>query len=360
MKKLISLALSILLAAGMFAGCSTGSSSSSSSTVQSSSSEALTESSLASSSSTTEEIEAPVEMPDVTRVSALKGATAMGMVKLMHDSDNDETRGNYDFTIATIDEIVPKISTGSLDIAAIPANLASVLYHNTEGAVQVLAINLLGTLYVVEKGESIQSVADLAGRTIYSTGKGATPEFALNHVLTANSIDPLKDINVEFKSEAAEIIPLLAQSADGVAILPQPFVTTALANVPGLRVALDWTEEWDKVSTDSGSLVTGVMIVRKEFAEKYPEAVKIFATEYEASTRFTETNLEEAAALVGEYGIVDASVAEKAIPACNITYIDGLEMMDKLSGYLGVLAGQNPQSVGGSLPDENFYYLIER
>ena len=362
MKKIVSLALSLLLAVGVFAGCSAESQVSSSGEEQpivASSEESKEE---VEEESDIEEIEidvdeAPVELPGAVRVSALKGPTAMGMVKLMQDAEDEATKNIYDFTIATTDEIIPKISTGELDIAAVPANLASVLYNNTDGKIQVLNINTLGVLYVVEKGESINTVADLEGKTIYATGKGATPEFALNHVLSANGIDPFTDVTIEYKSEAAEIIPLLAQSEDGIAIVPQPFVTTATENVPGLRVALDWTKEWETISEDGSAMVTGVIVVRKDFAEQYPDAVKIFSEEYSASTVYTDTNVAEAAALVGKYGIVDVAIAEKAIPACNITYIDGQAMKDKLTGYLTVLFEQNPQSVGGKLPDEEFYYI---
>jgi NitT/TauT family transport system substrate-binding protein len=210
-------------------------------------------------------------------------------------------------------------------------------------------------LYVVEKGDTIRSAADLAGRTVFATGKGATPEYTLNYVLERNGMDPQNDVTVEYKSEAAEIIPLLKQSPDGIALLPQPFVVSALKNVPDLRVALDWNDEWEQVSEDGSGFVTGVFVVRREFAEAYPEALETFIEEYSASVDFVNGNTAEAAALVGAYGIVDASVAEEALPSCNITCIIGNEMKTLLSGYLGVLYGQNPESVGGRLPDEAFY-----
>lgn len=297
--------------------------------------------------------------PGTIRVSALKGPTAMGMVKLMQDSSEGKTKNSYEFTLATTDEIVPKISKGEIDIAAVPANLASVLYNNTEGKYQVLAINTLGVLYVVEKGNSIQSVGDLKGKTIYATGKGSTPEFSLNYVLSRHGLVPGKDLAVEYKSEAAEIIPLLVKDANAVAMLPQPFVTTAQMRVEGLRIALDWTKEWDASAPDGSSLVTGVMIVRKEFAETYPQALKTFAEEYQASTRYANSNVPETALLVGSFGIVDSKIAEKALPYCNITYIDGLSMKEKLGAYLKVLYDQNPKSIGAKLPDEGFYYIFK-
>ena len=302
------------------------------------------------------EIEQPA-MPDLVRVAALKGPTAMGLVKLMEDDENAATLQDYDFTLGVIDEIVPLISRGDVDIAAVPANLAAVLHKNTNGEVLVLAINTLGVLYVVEKGDSIQSVADLRGRTVFSSGKGAVPEYAFNYLLQKNGLNPDADLTVEYKSEHAETIPLLVQGTDGVAVMPQPFVTVAMSKVEGLRIALDLTEEWEKVADDGSSLLTGVMVVRKSFAQEYPHAVSAFLEEYAASTQFANSNVAKTAELVGKQGIIDAAVAEQAIPFCNITCIAGTDMKTQLEGYLQVLFEQNPQSVGGALPGEEFYYI---
>lgn len=302
----------------------------------------------------------PVEV----NVTALKGPTAMGMVSLMDDVDNGKVDSeNYKFTIAaSIDEVTPAISQGETDIASVPANVASVLYNKLEGGVQVLAVNTLGVLYIVENGDTVQSAADLKGKTIYASGKGATPEYALNYILQQNGLDPAADVTIEWKSEHSECVAALAQDPSGIAMLPQPFVTTAQMKNPDLRVALDLTEEWDKVQEDAqepGALLTGVVVVRTEFAKENPEAVSDFLERYKASVDFVNENVDEAAQLVGQYDIVTAEVAQTAIPECNIVCITGDEMQEKLSGYLSVLNDQNPEAVGGKLPDDDFYYTGE-
>ncbi len=297
---------------------------------------------------------------ETIRVGALKGPTAMGMVKLMDDAEAGNTANQYEFTIAAaIDEITPKIVQGQFDIAAMPANVSSVLYNNTDGAVSVLAVNTLGVIYIVETGESVQSAADLKGKTIYASGKGATPEYALNYVLRQNGIDPEKDVTIEYKSEHAECAAALAEAENGIAMLPQPFVTTAQAKNDKIRIALDMTEEWEKVQTgeDKSALITGVVVVRNEFLQEHPEAVAAFMDEYKASTEYVTANVEEAAALIEKYDIVPAAVAQKALPYCNITFIEGQDMKTQLGGYLNTLFEQNADAVGGTLPDEGFYYL---
>ncbi len=297
---------------------------------------------------------------ETIRVGALKGPTAMGMVKLMDDAEAGNTANQYEFTIAAaIDEITPKIVQGQFDIAAMPANVSSVLYNNTDGAVSVLAVNTLGVIYIVETGESVQSAADLKGKTIYASGKGATPEYALNYVLKQNGIDPEKDVTIEYKSEHAECAAALAEAENGIAMLPQPFVTTAQVKNDKIRIALDMTEEWEKVQTgeDKSALITGVVVVRNEFLQAHPEAVAAFMDEYKASTEYVTANVEEAAALIEKYDIVPAAVAQKALPYCNITFIEGQDMKTQLGGYLNTLFEQNADAVGGTLPDEGFYYL---
>lgn len=302
------------------------------------------------------------DVPDVAeqttfRIASLKGPTTIGMVKLMNDAEEGMVKHDYQFEVyGTADEIVPKLVNGELDVALVPCNLASVLYNKTEGAVQVAAINTLGVIYVVESGDTVQSIEDLAGKTVYSTGKGTTPEFALNYVLNQNGIDPGKDVTIEYKSESTEIAAMLETADDTIAVLPQPYVTVVQMQNDKVRVALSLTEEWDKVSTDS-SMVTGVVLARKAFIEENPIAFNEFLEEYSASTDYVNANIEEASVWVEKYGIVaKAPIAAKAIPACNITYIDGDEMKTMVSGYLKVLFDANPQSVGGALPDDEFYF----
>ncbi|HIX99541.1 ABC transporter substrate-binding protein [Faecalicatena fissicatena] len=350
MKKISAILLAFAMTASMLAGCG--------SSAADSSSEEQTQSESQSGAQETES--EPVDV----NVTALKGPTAMGMVQMMDDADNGKIDSeNYQFTIAaSIDEVTPSISQGETDIAAVPANVSSVLYNKLEGGVQVLAINTLGVLYIVENGDTVQSVADLRGKTIYAGGKGATPEYALNYILQENGIDPASDVTIEWKSEHSECVAALAQDPSGIAMLPQPFVTTAQAQNPDLRVALDLTEEWDKIQENAenpSALLTGVVIVRTEFAKEHPEAVSDFMERYKSSVEFVNENVDEAAQLVGNYDIVPAEVAKKAIPACNIVCITGDEMQEKLSGYLAVLNEQNPEAIGGQLPDDDFYYTQE-
>ena len=365
--------IAALLCAGMLSGCAGGTPDSSESAGSTSSSAESTSGTAqapaensggaesettpqSAESDTTAEESVPQEgaEPDAINVLALKGPTAMGMTKLM---DDDEANGYpYEFTIsAAIDEISPKIIQGTADIVCVPANLGSVLYNKTEGGVQVLALNTLGVLYICENGSTVTSVADLKGKTIFASGKGATPEYALNYILKGNGIDPESDVTIEWKSEHAECVSALLTTENSVALLPQPFVTTAQTKNEGINVALDLTKEWDALGTDS-AMITGAVIVRTEFAQEYPQAVDMFLERYAQSVKYVTENVEEGAKLVGKYDIVPEAVALKAIPACNIVCITGSEMKEKLSGYLNVLFEQLPASVGGALPADDFYY----
>ena len=301
---------------------------------------------------------------DSVTVLALKGPTAMGMVSLMNQADQGEiTDENYNFQIvASPDEVTLAIAQGTADIAAVPANLASVLYQKTDGGVQALTINTLGVLYLVENGNQIQNISDLKGKTIYASGKGATPEYALNYILKGNGLTPGEDVQIEWKSEHTECVAALAEHEDAIALLPQPFVTTAQSKNDSLRVALDLTEEWDnlqKGNAGNSSLVTGVTVVRTEFAQEHPDIVEDFMERYQESVTFVNDHTEEAAKLIGDYDIVPEEIAKKALPECNIVYIDGAEMKEKLSGYLEVLEQENPQAVGGALLADEFYYDAE-
>lgn len=290
------------------------------------------------------------------KIAALKGPTAMGLVKLMKDSETEASDNKYQFTLAgSADEITPLLIKGELDAACIPANLASVLYTKTSGAIQVLAVNTLGVLYIVDTDGSIESMADLKGKTVVSSGKGSTPEYALRFLLSENGLDPDKDVEIVWKSEHAECVSALAAKTASVAMLPQPFVTVAAGKVEGLNVSLDLNEEWDKLGLAS-SLITGVVVVRKEYAAANRSTVETFLSDYSESVSWVNANTGEAAAIIGEYGIVAENVAKQALPFCNIVCVGGDEMKAKLSGYLEVLFGAAPESVGGKLPEADFYF----
>ncbi|MCR5054499.1 MAG: ABC transporter substrate-binding protein [Lachnospiraceae bacterium] len=288
------------------------------------------------------------------RVGSLKGPTSIGIIQMIHDEEGSD----YTFTMETqADVLLPSIVSGDLDIAMVPANVASVLYNKTEGGISVIDINTLGVLYMVSGDDSIGSMTDLEGRTIYTTGAGTTPEYVLKYLLSENGV--LDKVSIEFKSEATEVVAALAQDPSAVGMLPQPFVIAAISQNEALKIVMDMTAEWDAVGNGS-SLVTGVTVVRNDFLKEHPDAVKAFVEDHEASTEFVNNDPAAAAEYVVEAGIIEkAPVAEKAIPLCNIVCIKGSEMKDALSGYLNVLYEQDPKTVGGALPGDDFYADIK-
>ncbi len=291
---------------------------------------------------------------DVLRVGSLKGPTTMGLVNLMSEVESGAKSG-YSFEMQSQpDVIMSELVSGKLDIALLPANVAAVAYNKTNHGVSAIDINTLGVLYCVSGDGSVKSVKDLAGKTVLSTGQGASPEYVLNYLLEKNGVT---DCDVQFKSEATEIAALLKQDPSQIAILPQPFVTVATAQNDQLKVAFSLTDEWKSVSPDS-KLLTGVTVVRNEVLENRAAEVDQFIADHQASTEKAGTDVDGTAELVAKYGIIaKAPVAKKALPNCNIVAIAGDEMKTALAGYLQVLFDANPKSVGGTMPDDGFYYI---
>lgn len=286
------------------------------------------------------------------RIAALKGPTGMGMVKLA----DKQNYPNYTVSIeASPDALNPRIISGEVDVAAVPVNLASVLYNKLDGDISVLAVSTLGVLYVVEAGSEVNSVADLAGKTVYATGQGATPEYILNYLLDKNGV--AGSVEVNYVGEHAALATMLANGSAEIGMLPEPNVTSTLAGNDNLRIALNLTEEWNKVC--STELVQGVVIARKSFVNEHPEAIEQFLREYEKSSTFVNENIDEAAKLIVDAGILgNVEIAKKAIPNCNISFSKGEAMHKAVEGMLTVLFEANPKSIGGKLPDKDFYYGI--
>lgn len=298
------------------------------------------------------------EKSGTVRIAAMRGPTALGLLQLMDAQYQGTTRNYYTFELLGMpDQVPPLFVRGDIDIAVVPSNLASILYNQLDGDIQALAIVTLGVLHIVDTTGEINSVADLEGRTVFVSGQGAMPEFALNYVLTQNGLTPHADVNIDFRAEHTEIAALLGAGYAEIALLPEPFVSTVLAQIDGLRIALDLTEEWDRVQQDYG-LIMSVVVGRRSFLEENPEIVAILLEEYAASVGFVTTNVSAAAQLAAQFEIIpNAAIAETALPRTHITFLNGQTMKQNLMGFYNVLYSQEPRSIGGRLPDENFFYI---
>lgn len=291
-------------------------------------------------------------------VAVLNGTTGFGMAKLISDSQNGETALDYNFSIETdATMITDKLIQGTVDIAALPTNAASVLYNKTEGGVKVLALNTLGVLYVVENGNTVSTMADLEGKTVYCPAQN--PEFVLRYLC---NVYGLENVNIDTTyASPKELMQFIVPSNEGtIAVLPEPVLSVATSKNANLNVALDLTAEWDNKSENS-SLVQGCIVVRTEFLEAHEKEVLEFLEEYERSVNYVNTNTDEVSELVVSLGIYEgaSAVAKKAIPKCNVKYIDGVEMKNALSGFLSAMADVNAKSIGGKLPDDNFYFIAK-
>ena len=297
--------------------------------------------------------EEPVEEPfagaDIS-IGVLKGPTGMGAAWLMDQMDQGLTANRYDFTVAgAADELTGRLIQGDLDIAALPTNAISALHNKTEGEIICLGVNTFGVLYILENGESIQSIADLDGKTILASGQGSTAESVLNHLITEHGINA----EIYWASEHTEAATLALTGEYDIVMLPEPFVTNVMTKNENLRVALNLSEEWNKLTGEV--LTMGGIAVRREFLEQNPEAVAEFVKDYGMSIAFTNEKPAEAGVLIEKFGIAAASVAENAIPRCNIVWLSGEDYKPVLKNFLGVLFEANPASIGGNLPDEDFY-----
>ncbi|MGE4215040.1 MAG: ABC transporter substrate-binding protein [Anaerotignaceae bacterium] len=299
---------------------------------------------------------------DEMKIALLKGPTAMGAVMLMDETENGKVFGNYNFEVLTTpDEVSAKLISGEVDVAAVPVNLASVLYNKNEGEIQIAAINTLGILYILENGNTIQSLSDLSGKTIYATGQGAVPEYVLQYILLKNGVT---DCKVEFMQTHAELAAAVAAGEVEIAMLPEPFASVAISKNSDVRVALDVAKCWDEYSYQeekvANTLPMGCIVVRKEFVDAHEKEFSKFLDEYEYFIEVVNEDPENAAKYVVSYDIIDdEAVAASSIPNCNITFIDGSKMLRLVENFLNTMYEANPKAIGGTVPNEDFYYVRE-
>lgn len=353
-KKIITLAIALSILAITAAGCS------SATPTAKASSDA---SSISMSSAVSSKTDTPYENRTLIKIATLKGPTGMGMVKLFSDNEAKTTANRYVTTIAGApDLIVGKISSGEIDIAAVPTNLAATLYNKTGGKIQILALNTLGVLNILEKGDTVKTFADLKGKKLFASGKGSTPEFVLNYLLLQNGIDPLKDITIEYKTEHSELAALALSGKADLVMIPEPFVTTILSKNIGFKSILDMTTEWsfvtEKLGIKDSVLSMGCVVVRKDFATANKQAVIDFLDEYKASIDYTNVSQNAAADMIAKYEIMpSASLAKLAIPNSNIVFVEGEVMKNQILNFYNVLFMADPKSLGGKMPDDAFYFI---
>ena len=283
-------------------------------------------------------------------IGVLKGPTGMSAAWLMDQNDQKLSANEYNFTVAgTPDAITGQLINGDMDIAALPTNAISALYNKTEGKISVLGVNALGVLYILENGNSINSVSDLAGKTVLASGKGSTAEYVLNYILEKNGVIA----EIVWVAEHSEAATLALKGDYDIVMLPEPFVTNVTAKSDAFRVALDLTEEWEALG--NGELTMGGIAVRTAFLEEHPDAVKAFVDEYGKSVAFTNSQPEDAAKLIAKYEIAAEEVAKNAIPRCNIVWLHGKDYKAVLENFLGVVYNANPAGIGGKMPGNDFY-----
>ena len=295
------------------------------------------------------------ERPEVN-LAMLSGPTGMGAAKLMADNTDGLTLNDYTVTVAAQPtDLTGKLTSGELDIAALPTNVAAALYNKTNGAIQMLALNTLGVLHILENGDTVHSLADLSGKTLYAINQGTNTEYVLDYLLTQNGLDPDTDVDIQWKT-SEEVTSLMASGEIDLCMLPVPAATTVLMQNTDVRDAVDLSDAWTQ-SGASGTFTMGCVVVRTEFAQEHPEAVNAFLTEYEASINYIKDNPEEGGQLIEQYGIVPkAAMATAAIPQANMIFTAG-EDLKTISSYYEVLFAADPTSIGGSIPDDAFYYI---
>jgi len=288
---------------------------------------------------------------------ALKGPTSLGLVKLWNDSDENKTESKYNISVVgDPSEAIAKFASSDADIGLLPTNMASILYNKTSGNLKVAAISTLGVLYIVSNDNSIKNISDLRNKTIYVSGQGATPEYALKYILKQNGLKINKDVFIEYKSEHSELASEVISENVSVALLPEPFVTQVVEKNSNIKVNLNLTNEWEKLSGQESTLTMGCIVVRKSFIEQNKEVFDKFLEDYKFSAEYTNQNLESTSQLADKYGIMQKEIAFKALPKCNVVFIDGDEMKSKIGNFLKILFDFEPKSVGGKMPNEDFYY----
>jgi len=301
----------------------------------------------------------PTKEVTTANIAGLKGPTSMGMIRMFAEVNSLSEYVKVKFDIYNSPDVITTgLLNGTIDIAAIPTNLAASLYNKTDGQIILLGVNTLGVLDILASDKvDIKSISDLKGKTIVTSGKGSTPEYILNYILKENNIDPINDVNIIYKSEHSEVAALISSGKADIVMLPQPFVTTVTMKNEKIKEVIDITEEWKKVAPEGSELMMGCLVATKKFADKYADELTSLMMLNLESVKWVNANHEAAAQFIVQFKVLpNEEIAIKAIPKSNLVFIFAQQAKEQLNEYYKILFDYNSDSIGGAIPKENFYF----
>lgn len=288
-------------------------------------------------------------------VAGLKGPSSIGMLRMIESEPvfGEDVETEYQI----VDEpqlMIARIMSGEADIAAVPINLAAVLY-NKGAPYRLGAVTGDGLLHIVSSREDIGSVEDLKGKRIYCIAQGSTPEFVLRYVLEKSGIDPDTEVELDFSFDHVAIAPQLIAGKVDLAVLPEPFVSIVASKNPAVQPVIDLQQVWAELSGTGDTYPITATLVRNSLYREHPEALKAFFAAYRESIDWANANPAEAGGLAGKYMEMPAPIIAKAMPRLNLRYQSPREARSRVEELYQVFHGFAPASVGGTIPGDEFY-----
>jgi|LGOV01.1.fsa_nt_gb NitT/TauT family transport system substrate-binding protein len=290
------------------------------------------------------------------KVAAPIGSPTLSIIKMFKDSlmIGSNTEVAYE-CVKSPDLMASKIMSGEIDIALVPSNLAIKMY-NKGIDYKYAATGVWGVLYIISS-EDITTWEDLKGKEINIIGRGLTPDIVTRYLLKANGLEPDKDVKFNYVNGASELAQLFISGESTLSIMPEPMLSKVMMKKCDTKIVLDLQEEWTKVSGNNDSYPQAGIFIKNELIENHPELVEEFLLKYEESIKWVNEN----PSLAGEYSEefktgLNAELVKKAIKRSNISYKNAIDSEKALISYYEVLLNFSPDTIGGKLPDDNFYY----
>lgn len=285
------------------------------------------------------------------RVGVLSGPSGIPMAYRM-ENDAESTAVSYE-VFAGANLLLPKLINGEIDIGFLPPNVAAKVYNANNGAILMAAVAGNGMMSLVTKDKNVHSIADIAGKKVSVAGQGATPDYMMRYLLSANKVEA----ELDFSIPNAQIAPALIAGKIEYAVVPEPFATVAAMKDKDIVRAVDIQSAFALASGTDGVFPMTVIVVRKEFAEANPEAVRSFLAMYKEAADWTLSNPSAAGELVESHGLgLTSAITEVAIPNAAYTFKGAKEAKADVEKILSVFLNLDASSIGGTLPDDAFYF----
>lgn len=287
-----------------------------------------------------------------------------GLIHLLANDGLAELADEVEFILwSNPDQLRALALNGKVDFIAMPTNVAANLY-NRGAPLKLLNISQWGALWMISRDPNMKTLADFKGQEIAIPFRADMPDIVFTHLAERQGLTPNKDFKLNYTATPMDAMQLLIMRRIDHALLSEPAVSMALRKTksfpvsliaPELHRSVNLQQEWSRVMGTEARIPQAGIAVMGNKADN-PQLVARFEEAYAQATRWCQENQQKCAEEVAaKIPMLSAEAVADALAAQGNYYATAFDAQQELEAFLEILLAKQPASVGGKLPNADFY-----